>query len=192
MNKAILLAGLAGAASAFAVPAQAATTVSYPTGTNVGLVGTPDGQTLAGAFTAAVTGTGAFSTAFTFSVPMAGTVSIAGLSILTSPASNIDFTSGMLDGSIPFTIRNGFVDLAELSMQSIGAGSHSFTLSGTLNPTGLSGSAAIGGNLSFALMQAVPEPATWALFILGFAAIGGTMRRRVAQTQMVKAAIRFA
>ena len=35
---------------------------------------------------------------------------------------------------------------------------------------------------------AVPEPATWALMILGFGAVGGAMRRR----QTVKATVRFA
>jgi hypothetical protein len=37
-------------------------------------------------------------------------------------------------------------------------------------------------------VSAVPEPATWALMILGFGAVGGAMRRR----QTVKANVRFA
>jgi opacity protein-like surface antigen len=43
-------------------------------------------------------------------------------------------------------------------------------------------------NISTLSAAAVPEPATWLMMILGFAAIGGTMRRR----QRVTAQIRFA
>ncbi|MXO85236.1 PEPxxWA-CTERM sorting domain-containing protein [Altererythrobacter aurantiacus] len=39
--------------------------------------------------------------------------------------------------------------------------------------------ASYGGNLTFTpLAAAVPEPATWLMMILGFAAIGFSMRRR--------------
>ncbi len=41
------------------------------------------------------------------------------------------------------------------------------------------------GSISFG--NAVPEPATWALMILGFGAVGGAMRRR-----QVKTSVRFA
>lgn len=44
-------------------------------------------------------------------------------------------------------------------------------------------------NLSVA---AVPEPTTWALFILGFGAIGATMRRRSSQMRVAKASLNFA
>lgn len=46
------------------------------------------------------------------------------------------------------------------------------------------------GCVSFApsAISAVPEPATWALMILGFGAVGGAMRRR----QQVAATVRFA
>lgn len=193
MKHGIFALGLASAAAVLAMPAHAATTVSYPSGSVIDLVATPDGQTLAGAFTASITGSGAFSTTYTFSVPSPGTISIAGISILSSVLSNIDFTSGFLNGTTPFMVSNGFVDLAELAMQPLGAGQHSFTLNGTLNSNGRNGTAAIGGNVSFALApNAVPEPATWALFILGFGVIGSSLRRRSARSTLVKSSIKFA
>lgn len=39
---------------------------------------------------------------------------------------------------------------------------------------------------------AVPEPSTWALLILGFGAVGGTMRRRTAAASRTRAALTFA
>lgn len=39
---------------------------------------------------------------------------------------------------------------------------------------------------------AVPEPTTWALFILGFGAIGGAMRRRSGKVRVAKASLNFA
>lgn len=44
-----------------------------------------------------------------------------------------------------------------------------------------------GGAFSITVSQGVPEPATWALMILGFGAVGGAMRRRAQ-----KAVVRFA
>jgi hypothetical protein len=47
------------------------------------------------------------------------------------------------------------------------------------------GNAAFSGNLSFAAQSAVPEPATWAFMLVGFGAVGYSMRKRPnAQTQL--------
>lgn len=49
------------------------------------------------------------------------------------------------------------------------------------------------GQFSFsAVSGAVPEPATWAMFILGFGAIGGALRRRGNAVRSAKAQLRFA
>lgn len=49
------------------------------------------------------------------------------------------------------------------------------------------------GQFSFAAVSsAVPEPATWALFILGFGAIGTTLRRRSGAVRVSKAKLQFA
>jgi hypothetical protein len=49
----------------------------------------------------------------------------------------------------------------------------------TLTVSGLSrGQGSYGGNLTFTPRGAVPEPATWAMMILGFAGIGWQLRRK--------------
>ena len=48
------------------------------------------------------------------------------------------------------------------------------------------GNGSFGGQLSFVPTAAVPEPATWALMLLGFAGIGFTMRRRPKDQVRVK------
>jgi len=45
-------------------------------------------------------------------------------------------------------------------------------------------SLASAGFIAAAQLGGVPEPATWALMILGFGAVGGAMRRRNAKTSV--------
>ena len=75
----------------------------------------------------------------------------------------ISFTNG----SFTFTGFSGFGPNTTLSISS----------------TGTFGVDAIIDNLS--VSGAVPEPATWALMILGFGAVGGAMRRRAAMRTTV-------
>jgi hypothetical protein len=194
--KKILATTMAGAfALAGASAAQAAVTVDYDDGQFVDLELAASGTSYSGSFAADVIGTGGdptFTASFSFFVPGSGQVSIAGISILTSEQSNINFYSAYLDGTLPFFITNGVVDQAVLSMQTISAGSHTFQLNGFLNPPSGEGTGSLGGSVSFALAAAVPEPATWALFILGFGAIGATLRRRSGAVRVRKAELNFA
>jgi hypothetical protein len=48
------------------------------------------------------------------------------------------------------------------------------------------GNGSYGGNLTFTPNAAVPEPMTWMMMILGFAAVGFTMRRREKQNVRVR------
>lgn len=184
---------IAIAALASASAAQAAVVVTYPNGQTVNLT-TNDGLTYSGQFRASVSslaiGDPAFTGTFNFTVPGKGSVAIAAISIAASAASNINFTSGLLDGTTPFTITNGAVDIASLGSVAITSGLHSFTLNGVLNPPSGQGNGGFGGDVSFTL--AVPEPATWALFIIGFGMVGGTMRRRTAKAQSVRAQLTLA
>lgn len=49
----------------------------------------------------------------------------------------------------------------------------------------------LGGYVDNITLAAVPEPATWALFILGFGAIGGALRRRSSAVRVTKAKLHF-
>ncbi len=108
-------------------------------------------------------------------------------SVVTSIALNqfldVDFSSITLD-DVPFkpVLQDG-VELFRLDAIRITAGQHVINVMGTWGEQG--GSYA--GTLNFS-PGVVPEPATWALMILGFGAVGGAMRRRTA----MKAAVRFA
>lgn len=189
--KTIFATGLAAIALATAGSAHAATSITYDEGPTVDLTPSADGTTYSGSFAATVTGSGEFSALFDFLVPSSGIASIAGVTILSDPESNITFTSGLLDGTVPFTITNGSTDIASLFMQNISGGTHTFQLNGVLSSTGESGVGGIGGNISYSL-GAVPEPATWALFILGFGAVGGAMRSQANAKRKVRSRINFA
>jgi hypothetical protein len=80
----------------------------------------------------------------------------------------------MLDGTYAFskTSTDPAPEVwALLSPVVVGLGSHTITVAGTLlGPTG-----SYSGTLNVA---AVPEPATWAMMLLGFGAMGLVIRRR--------------
>ena len=104
-----------------------------------------------------------------------GSFSTSNVSIQTT-LSNImvSFDNGMMSYNVP--IMNG---LGSLSGIPIAAG----TLN-TLTVSGVGGgNASYGGNLTFAA-NAVPEPAAWALMLLGFGAMGMMIRRRKQQTSV--------
>lgn len=191
MFKQLAFAGAVAAGITIAAPAQAAVTVTYPSGQVITMT-TVDGLDFDGTFRAELAGTGGdpnFTSSFSFFVPGAGEVGIAAISIRTSQGSNVDFTSGMLNGTVPFQIINGFVDQASV-LSLIGSGMNTFTLNGTLNAPQGNGTGGFGGDVSFTL--AVPEPTTWALLILGFGVIGHSMRRRSNKVRVGKASLNFA
>ena len=190
MKKVVLFA--AGvAALALAAPAQAATVV-YTSGPTIGLI-ERDGIH-SGAFEASVISDAqfdpAFTANFTFVTPFSGTAAASAISIALNAASNLNFTSIALNG-MGGTVTNGTIDQAFITSMLVPGGLNTLTFTGLLNPPSGDGNAAFGGNVTFAA-TAVPEPATWAMFILGFGALGFGLRRRNAQVSANKARLHFA
>ena len=198
MFKTLALAGAIAGAVAIAAPAHAATVVYGP--------GNPGGNvTLLPAGPGAVSKTigfdvkgknGAFTAIFNFANPYNPAVGQASASFNFDP-DIITFTSGSFSGagssfSTVFTLGVG--SSIQVDIASLAAGMQTLTLNGTLaRGAGSSANsfARIGGSITLT-GGAVPEPTTWALFILGFGAVGGFMRRRNVQIRTVKQAITFA
>ncbi|MBW6526686.1 FxDxF family PEP-CTERM protein [Sphingomonas sp. RHCKR7] len=163
MKKFVASALVAGAFVA-ATPAMAATTISL----TQGMDGTYSGTT--GSVTPMV---GAFNDAYEFAVPTAGSVSASVISL--SITGGLQLMSGSLNGTA-LTLSKVSDYVYTLTLPTAGIPS-------IANPQKLliSGNSQGGGsytaNVSFA---AVPEPATWALMILGFGVVGYSMRRRPA------------
>lgn len=182
----------ATAAIAVAVPAQAATVV-YTSGTAVGLI--ERNGIYSGAFEANVISDLAsdpnFTADFTFTTPFSGTAAASAISIALNAASNLNFTSFAING-VTGSVINGVRDQAFIDSMLIAGGLNTLRITGMLNPPSGQGNAGFGGNVTFAAAAAVPEPATWAMFILGFGALGFGLRRRNAQVSANKARLTFA
>ncbi|PZU09869.1 MAG: PEP-CTERM sorting domain-containing protein [Sphingomonas sp.] len=86
---------------------------------------------------------------------------------------------GGFDGTLSFTVtaNSGLLSLASLDFNTVSGANIYFT-------TDLVNGAGSTGNIG-ATAIALPEPASWAMFIIGFGLVGSSIRRR-------KAAIRFA
>lgn len=88
------------------------------------------------------------------------------------------FDNGVSVFNVP-VLQSGVIELASLANVPIFTGNTNI-LSLTFRSNG---NGSYGGNLSF---QPVPEPATWAMMLVGFAGIGFAMRRRRKQEVRVK------
>ena len=128
--------------------------------------------------TAPATAPCTFSDTIQFTTPAGYTLTSATISSAMAGAdmtTNIDFTSVTLNGVQFTTLASGLVEFRSLLSQTIVAGAtNTLVISGT---TG--GNGAYGGSLTFST-AAVPEPAAWALMILGFGVVGYALRRRPA------------
>jgi hypothetical protein len=172
------------AAMAFVVaPATAATEIV--------LEGNPVNDTLSGNFGANVIGPGMFTSEFFFDVPEEGAVSSTVSTIIVRGFADIDFTSVMLNGT-PFTLTNGAdgSEFGTISNLFVNAGRQDLVVSGMV----ADGVGSFGGTISFVpeTMGAVPEPGTWALMLLGFAAVGFSLRRRKPEARETRVRYNFA
>ena len=129
-----------------------------------------------------VSPTGPFTNTFTFVLDVARSAS-SFISSSQTRTSNIDFTSVVLTGNNGYSASYDVQSTGPFEFRTFGetilqAGTYTLTVTGTA-----SGVASYAGDFTVA---SVPEPATWALMILGFGAVGGALRRRA------KATVRFA
>lgn len=128
--------------------------------------------------------TNPFTELLTFSTDVAGLLKIRVETTATDDSNNVDFSNVFLTGtglSAPIALSQLIGDPDDTfisNLISVGAGTYTLNIEGT--PGRSAGS--ISGTVAFNAVAAVPEPGTWALMLLGFGAIGFSMRRRRSQT----------
>jgi hypothetical protein len=165
-----LVLGLAGAA---------ALAISSAAGAQVSLDGCSmvcDGPDVVGAettigFTESGLNAPTFTEWLTFTNDLAGVYALT----LDTSSSGIDFTSAILTGpGGPYNLveefDNNISEFWNLSSLYLEAGTYTLTINGDNRSTG-----SLGGTVT---INAVPEPGTWAMMLLGFGAAGYAMRRR--------------
>lgn len=174
MRKFTFVTAAAGmAALAFtATQANAAATISCPGGDYVHGCSFSDAAA-SGSFFDQIAKNASFDDIFLVTLANAGDITVT----LTNTPVGMTFSSLLFDGN-PFTV--GITG----TTFSVAAGTYQLRLAGTAGPS--SATSAYSGTINF-VPGAVPEPATWALMILGFGAVAGALRYRRRET-----AVRFA
>jgi hypothetical protein len=177
----MLKLGVAAAISAAALPgtAEAATIVAGSTTVNANLDPAANNGFTIGFSDSNLANP--FNEVLTFTTDVAGRLSINLTSTTTGAADDTDFSNVFLSGTgiaAPISIAQILADPNETrALNDFGVGVGTFTLNILGNPGTSSGS--FGGSVAFtAAAAAVPEPGTWAMMLVGFGAIGFSMRRR--------------
>ncbi len=124
--------------------------------------------------------TNPFSQTLTFTTATSGTVTIGVQTSMTGVSNDVDFTNAFITGTglvgnilIP-QISGDPLESRGLANLAVGMGTFVVTLEGTPGTT----TGSFGGSVAFQAAPAVPEPATWAMMLIGFGAVGFSMRRR--------------
>lgn len=198
MFKQTALAAVAAAAF-YAAPAAAATVTFDATSPSPGgvIVLVPNGPNAASGFLGFdVTGTGDFEAVLTFVNPFANATA-GGSAVFNFDGDSIMFTGGDISGGgTVVTNMTALGSSIQIDRLNLGTGAQTLRFRGTLTPAGAgtpgAGAARIGGQLSLLQTPAIPEPGTWAMFILGFGAVGGLLRRRAGAVRVSKAKLNFA
>jgi hypothetical protein len=169
--KKVLLAASA-AAAVFAFVGSAAAAVMPVTFSAVG----SDGS-FSGTFGDTGITNPTFTDTFTFTLPT-GLASSTVSSTFQGATTDVNFTSVTLNGT-QFNVgdagKNEFRFVDNLPVTS---GPQTLIVSGTS-----AGNGSFSGTIAFA-PRAVPEPASWALMILGFGGVGASLRRRQAMGRL--------
>lgn len=172
-----LLLTLAGSAAALALAPAAQAQSQGGTADNGGTI-VIDSTGSSGTFGDATVSAGTFTNTFTFVTPSGFNLAGATISSIQTggAATNIDFTSVTLNGVQFVLVEQGISEFRRIINQNLVAGAtNTILVSGTSG-----GDASFSGTLSFAATSAVPEPATWAFMLIGFGAVGYSMRKRPA------------
>ena len=186
----------------FATGAAVAVLLAAPASAALTLIPAPTTCTTADSvcnwIVAGSTSAGSFSDSATFTLPQTGTT---GSSITNSATTNM--MTGAISGDIDFSrifltdmsgseydfslTPTGLVETGNILLNTM-MGTYTLTVQGSANTA-----ATYGGNITYtAPTAAVPEPATWALLILGFGAVGFAMRKRGAKVVRNRAQLTFA
>ena len=170
-----LLASFATMALCLAIPtaANAAAMIT---------VGPPQADgSISGTFESQGIDAGMFSDILTFNFSQFGTANATISSIFrVSQNNNIDFTSVTFNGTSFDIAQSGNVEFRFLQGLTVSPGLQTLGISGISG-----GNGSYAGTFSVATLAAIPEPASWAMMLIGFSAVGSTMRRRRRQTTAV-------
>lgn len=189
----------AAVAVAFVATPASAATVVYETGTNIVLTFNPTTNDWDGSFRFRAINTtpgapnGNFQADYTFISPITGLGSATAGNVIVSGnlGSDLNFSQAFLNGVAGIALNFGSASTAWIFDAPVTPGLNTLTFTGIVNPNGdQTGNALATGSLTIA--ASVPEPMTWALFILGFGAVGSVMRRRSADVRIAKASLNFA
>jgi len=166
--KNLYLAAAAAAVLMAAAPAANAATV-------LNFTFSPDGNSAVASFNSSGVGT-TFSDTYTFTLP-AGFASTALTTASVNGMTDTAFSSVLLNGNILTTNSSGAIDSKSLINVAVNPGANTLVVNGTSG-----GLYSYGGNVSFAknvaLTTGVPEPASWALMMVGFGGLGAVLRAK--------------
>jgi hypothetical protein len=181
MMRKMILGMLGATAMTVATAANATLVITTPTSVSVSGPSTTDSINYTFGYSDSDTNS-PFSETVSWVNDLAGIYAITLSTVATSVngPTDVDITAAFVTGTgigSPLSLSaNPFnTDLIEnyaLAGQALGAGTYTLTVQGTRGDSG-----SFGGNVAFEA-AAVPEPATWAMMLLGFGAIGWQLRRR--------------
>ena len=124
---------------------------------------------ISGVFGNSGIGLGSFTDVITFTLP-AGITSATISSTMTSTTNNVDLTSVLLNGTALTLGSTGQTEFRFINNLPNLAGTQTLTIMGSSG-----GEGSYSGTIAFS-PGVIPEPATWAMMILGFGMVGAGLR----------------